>query len=223
MQTPKLILAAGAFCVILSGCASSTDPTPSTTVKPPAANSQFYFTGGGVDSTGALIASSVFSDTVVVVSTGQTFAGRSNVLVTKLTNSAPLYYDNYESNGDVALYVDEGSGPGKHPGWLVLPNASKTTQSLTYFDTTEGSAHITKTQTATYQGTENVTLNGKTWTAAKVLVTTTFSAGNSPAPQTYWVVPELSGVIKIVTPFSHDASGASHNGFQLTMTGYQLK
>jgi hypothetical protein len=225
MRTIKLLISICFFGSVIAGCASTTDTSQPTTVSAPNTGSRFFFSGGSLDASNGIVSGSAFNDTLQVVSTNQTFAGRSNVLITKLTSSPALFYDNYESGGDIGLFVDEGSGPGKYPGWLVLPNASKTTQSLTYYDSTEPGTNVrtTKVKTATYQGTQNLSIGSKTYTASKIVIVTAFSNGNSPAAETDLVVPELGGVVSIVTPYSVSTAGTPKNGFQLMMTGFELK
>jgi hypothetical protein len=104
----------------------------------------------------------------------------------------------FESNGNVSILMPVITADNTGVQWFTLPvTGSGGTSNLLVLDVDLFGAHTKTTASAGFVGTENITINGKTYTAKKLKTTsnaTVTVAGQSAVSSDddyFWWVPEL--------------------------------
>ena len=115
MKLRFLIFGLVSFTAFVAGCKSSTGPNsnPSIAVTRPGVGSTFLYHDQAFDSLGRSVLVYDRWDTIVIVSSGISYQGKSNVVSFKTTTyhkkdnsiSTLVGYLNYESNGDISHYI----------------------------------------------------------------------------------------------------------------------
>jgi len=231
----KIIVAAFAsISLILAACSSNTTTPTTVTVVQPKTGSTFTQEEFRTDTTtGAPIPSTRETFTYTLSRTGISFFGKSNV--SELTNVEPTdtstIYFNYESNGDVSMFVHTSETDGE---WLLLPISSKTTSTVTVMDTTIDvfglQMKMKSTMTTSYAGTENFTVKGQAVSTMKIknviLSSVSFAGGNteSTSEASFYFAPSLGYFTKMETPvFIDPNTGEKAEGSVSILIDYNLK
>lgn len=223
-STILLLLAIGAL-----GCKNSTDPnTPLLATHAAGTGSSFTYQSWEVDTaTGQPVSGSTRTATYHVIASGISQQGKTNVsqFVIDTDISHPLFV-NYESNGDISVFVQSGGYPGDKNVWETIPIASKGSQSYTTFDSVySDGTRYTSADNFTYGGQETVTLAGHTFNAVKIAVTQSLnpppSYGTSPG-ETIWFAPETGWIIKEDQPV-YTSVTYKERGYHLELSSYTIK
>lgn len=199
--------------VILLGACSKDNPTTpseSITYTPPRIGSSFHYSIYDTDTTTSLPITKSYDTTVHIFSNTEiSYQGKNNV--SKIYETSPFFtnvtYLNYESNGDVSVYVDRGNGEYI---WLTLPMGSKTTKTLVFMDTTKIVSGVTTrskyTSEASYVGTENLTIKGKSVSVLKMKLSNSFAETVNGVTTTktmavfFYFAPSLGYYVKTEQP-----------------------
>ncbi len=225
--------------MLVSGCGD--DPVSSTPEgTPPGVGSIYRFTMPGNT------AGSLDTLTISVTGAGGTMYGRTNVVSTASRISSddsggnPVFFI-YESNGDLSIYI-EGQR-STHSGvayfespttWITYPFGSRKGETeVVKFDTTgviDGkSVGFSVRHTVQYVGTEDLTLNGETLTAHKIVekirrTDTEASPARSYTAEytnTYWYSPKIKFLPRMINRRTDDNGNVNES--QLDLLDYTLK
>lgn len=199
---------------------TSTPTTPSSTK--PGVGSQFISQTIELDSTGSPVIGSESYDTTRVIQTGLTVNGKTNALEmfdSYNDGSMDTVYLRYEDNGDVSTL-----SPGDN-GWTTYPFGSKQTSTRTV-DTNFDGMPVTMTEKIEYNGTETLTIAGKSLSAQKLKLTLTSANPALPinATQNVWYVPSIGMIAKTQEMYQIDLGMFSSSGGDIrTLQSYNLK
>ena len=223
------------FGVFMAGCKSnSTGPGPTgstTTVTRPGVGSTFVFHYQEFDTLGHSIASKEEWDTDVVIASGISFEGKTNVVKFRFGNSITpntgVAYLNYEANGDISSYIDAEGKAGYRSGWETIPLGSKTTTSFVSYDSSyvvaNGSLyHGVQTDIYNYTGEQTVPEAGTTLDALAFSFEPVQQDGYKDYSSSAWWAPSIGWAIKETDSFTlPDANGAKSEEWDLV--SYSLK
>ena len=199
------------FFAALAGCSSNTTGPGSNTsagsVTRPGVGSQYIRYNQFFDTAGHSLPALAAYDTLYVIASGISYQGKTNVVEFRYGSEptrALIFYVNYESNGDIASYVDGQGSPGKRSGWEVLPLASKGTTSFTTYDSS-GVSSVTR---LTYAGEQHISEAGKTLDALVFDYQSLNSSpgGGSEVDATDYFSPSIGYYSKVVEYYSEPAA-----------------
>ena len=207
-----------------SSClSSSTGPNSGseTLQTPPGVGSIFVYHQWYIDTSG-MIAGSERYDTMTIIATGISFAGKHNV--TQIVLATDTGYLNYESNGDISMYRGSDGYPGGRSGWLTVPLSSKSTQSFTYIDSVDfgNGVHHVSTESSSYTGAQNIVLAGHTFNAKTTRYVVTEDALIYDN-ETDWFDSQTGICIKIDMPPIRPNGTSFDDGAQWVLVSYNLK
>lgn len=192
------------FALLISGCAAETEPDfdggPVTNTKPPV-GSTYTFHQVVAENNGTLKS----QDTVVyaVGISPVDIKGKSNIYVfansvdPKDTRSIA-----YETNGNVSVLVPLVTQSVQDVQWMTIPlTGSGGSKNLLLSEIETTNSGITTNAkllaSASLVGTENISVNGKTYSAKKVKVTNTVTVTTAGIPVStndddfFWWIPDL--------------------------------
>ncbi|MBL8000156.1 MAG: hypothetical protein JNL32_16155 [Candidatus Kapabacteria bacterium] len=132
--TSMRILILISFVAVLTSCGSE-DPSAPITFVQPKVGSTYTYDQYATDTLNALpIASSRDTTVATFIQVGKSMFGKTNVsmIITESRNGADTSYMNYESNGDVSLSFDIGTGQTE---WISVPVSSRVPQTFSHTDT----------------------------------------------------------------------------------------
>ncbi len=151
------------------------------------------------------------TDTIEITSTGQTVAGKSNVVRLRAVSSegdTSLGFYNLESNDDFTFGDSSYSGLSTDTPrfrWTTFPTGSSQAISDPSVDTMDGPYHDVETGARTFIGTETVTVPAGTFSTVRVRYnwyhSYTMDTANAIGDMThqtldYWFVPSLAMFVK---------------------------
>ena len=219
----KQIVLFAILAIVFSSCNSSTSSNPSggTTIRP-GVGSKFVIHQQTFDTSNRVIDDRI--DTVSVIASGTSFAGKTNVVTFKRSNY--ISYGNYEANGDMSTYIDGQGAAGEKSGWLLVPIVSKGTASMVVWDTTYISngttVHYTGTTSYTFAGEQTITAAGENFVTERMNTTETYSSGSPNYNEIDYLAPRIGYIVKIVNNYTHpDSRGAIRQ--QVDLLSYSLK
>jgi hypothetical protein len=236
MKLFQLSIVIGVLGALLVTAGCGDDPTsaptpPPITWKRPGVGSTFNFSVyNATDSLGLVApADPLEARTLVdsVIADGATHKGVSNLLTVQ--DGGSIVYFDYRSNGDIALVSSRGDS-ASNP-WLVLPVGSRgTLTQQPVYDTTTGSSGIAYyyiKMTATYAGTDMVTVGAESIATHRVDVvrTTRIIEGNdttiSMLRNRYWAAPSIGFLARrVVMPYTGSTTSTYTT---LILKSYSLK
>ncbi len=223
------------LATFLSSCSKTDNPvTPgSSSFVQPKAGSSFTYDEYATDTTTAQpVPGSRDTSVQTIVQTGMTYNGKTNVtkIISVTSGNNDTSYINFESNGDLSVYINGLSIPQK---WFTFPTGSKSTNSVTLSDTTQdvfGVSIETKVVlTASFVDNETMTVKGQFLSVTKIkqaftITITTAGVPNIQSQNSFlYFAPSIGYVTKSETPVSTDLSGAKAQGHLSILFDYTLK
>jgi hypothetical protein len=220
------------FCTafVAAGCSNSSSPTTinssnqSASVKPKIGST---FTDSISPKDTFLVNQPGSSETYTLTDTNATIGEKLGVYVFISTDGFDTLYEHFETNGDVAIYIDFAAGGfdvGKE--WITLPFASQdsssiqTLKAVVAIDTVTVSGYVkgTGTHTQSVAGTYRYEESATTSTQA------VSALGTIPYTLTITYAPSLGLVIYDDQTQSGSALGQNFNGGSTSfLTSYMLK
>lgn len=240
-----LIAAALLLSFAISACGD--DPAGAQGPFIPKVGSEFTYNAYARDSLGEKVEGSDEISTAIIAATGAEYAGKNDVVVViqNMTDTMRLHY---ESNGDVSIRGDlmglnssELPGgiqaPAYDPGWITLPFGSKGSTALPILDSSLAvmgfDININGTGNASYLGSDQITVDGKSFATEKVRIdllinlSATVAAGTVRVSDTLWFAPELGMLarngLNTRTNISGLFSTKAESGAHSMLTSYALK
>jgi hypothetical protein len=213
-----------AFFVGCNSDSTGSNNTSTTTLSTPNVGSTYTYLHSVLDSLGNKVAGSDRDITDSVVAVGAHYKGATEVTVDSIFSpgrSGSIDYLSHLSNGDLAWYDGAGDGPfsgGYHSGWVVIPVGSHAATSFYDYDTVELGMRRTRTEAYTYLGTENISLAGHTFQAAKVLNERYREDGVRDLSETQWYEVHSGVLLKKYRP--NNWLNYKNGGFGMELTSY---
>lgn len=177
LTLPMRVTVLGILATIatLAGCSDNgTKPENSNPVssnKIPGPGSTFTFESNHVDSNGVIVPGTMETRIWTATDVGLSYMGRTDVV--KWVSNSQVAYFHYPANGDLGLAWSAETRFPYASFWATLPFGSKGTVTYPTIDTNGFSGsqpvRVKLSGTATYQGEEDIVLNGETIRSYKVL------------------------------------------------------
>jgi hypothetical protein len=213
----------GVLLVSSVGCSNSSGP-PTSTFTVPKAGSTFIFYSYRIDTAGAIIANTEVSDTDIVIASGSTYQGRTNVNRFHTNKGGSDIFLNYETNGDISYYEDNSGKPGTRSGWITIPLGRKGKSSFISFDSTiESGLREQETASWTYTGDATVTFSNHDFHTQTFDTELDRLNGTHDPIQNYWFAPEIGFYVKESQQPGLSWNGTRVNGDNSELVSYVLK
>jgi hypothetical protein len=213
------------FCI--TGCSNTNSTSaPPTTLTVPNTGSMFVMNNYEIDSSSRMIGSTQYYDTIIVIATGMTYMGKTNVMQLQTPTSRHNLYRNFESNGDISTYYPGNGKPGDQPGWVTYPVGSKGKTTFNTFDTTVFGTREVQTLTLTYTNSTTRTLAGHNFYIDGIQDNLSGAGtpdGTTYGPDTMWFAPEIGQHVGSDRPPYHLTNGKWNNGYHSELSFYLLK
>jgi hypothetical protein len=141
----------------------------------------------------------------VVSDNNISYFGKSNLIKMVVTGASNAAYMSYEPNGDLAVltYFSANSSV-VDSAWMTYPFGSKGTFTLPHFSDNSSGSSFTADADFTFVGTEDITINGTTYSTQKVqsrMSVTLGAIGGDPLLvnsriDTAWYAPNVKYFVK---------------------------
>lgn len=199
------LLAASA--ILVAGCSGDNpvDNPGNSTHSVPKPGSSYTFKGYSVDSNNVKIQGT--DQTIIWTVTDNNLSHNGKTGLVKIVNGTKVGYMSYAANGDLIGTTGDAGGGMIGSMWVTYPFGSKTTFTYPALDSVivQGGeqSRVRFSGTVTYLGEEDVTVNGQTVRAQKVLDKYTQSTEKDGVPtvtveaeNTLWYSPTVGYFVK---------------------------
>lgn len=213
--------------LFVAGCTNGSSPgAPPTTLTVPGIGSMFVVNHYEIDSSSKMIGSTQYYDTVIVIATGLTYMGKSNVMQLRTPTSGHTLYNSFEPDADISKIYPLSGNPGSQSGWVTFPIASKGKTEFNTVDTTIFGQHEVQTLTLTYAGNTTRTLAGHNFYVVGILYNLSgylTPDGTTYGQDTMWFAPEIGQYVGTDRSPYLRGNGKWTNGYHAELSFYQLK
>jgi hypothetical protein len=218
--------------MLIGGCTSTPTESPSDPTRRPGVGSWYAYSRMATDANNIPTGTAIL-DTLTVVSTGQSYKGRSDLH--RLESRMRALYVGYESNNDVVSRDDTCECWGNWIPYTVGTRERRTlpTKDTVLFAQTAGAYHHTITEVIEHQGIESVTVPAGTFQAHRLKLVRTESGAKSTGTvtitttTTYYFAPTIGYLVKTVvrdeTRSSTQPGIITAFGSEQVLTAYEVK